>query len=933
MRRCGLLLLVLFAAPVTRAQESKCTCIDGQGSYLYLRCPKSAPADPDPCPATRNGSHPNKPLPKPWNNLCSAQGRMACFLRRHAASWSISCSLCTKKKCCPFPNWHNCPECHGEEQEAPADITEVLDLAKSQKQIGGKAIEVAMSSHFVVVTDLPSLKIHTHSSTRLATKHEIMHLYLQRGEMARRDFEAVFGPAYEARSAMVLVRSSSTQKRISKAYFGSAGTNLLRGGGSKTTAGGYATNGFVINGKNDDDLHFRSRHMIGHLLISTYVRVNAHEKYLPPWLSKGCAHWLAKLHPRAKKFATFCQHEGAVMSGGGARSGGGGGRGMGGGGGGGGGPTVSGSGAKWEMKARKIARRGPRHDPVEAMFQASTAKQMNFQMHVRAWSWFKVFTEEEPAAFVDFVKRLREAQEPRVAAKAAWGQAPELVDERWREKVLGKRRNVEATVKEKSKEKEVEEATDRELVDITQEEDLQLLASRIRGLEHCQNVATARLLISLLNSRDSDRVREVVALVLGRTTDESVLEYLRGKGYKRAGKLGRATICRMFGELKHEPARKLLNTALTDSFWLVRANACRSLAQIGDKGAIAALTKLATTSSTGKVRIAAMAALGMFGEDAKASVPVFETNIMNRNWQVKVATCEAFRAIGSTHAVDMLIGRLDMEGGRIHDEIRTTLKDLTGVDKDWKAETWRKWWVKAKRFAEAERKMREELEKEGKGTEGKTKDRYATQKKPPNYYGIRVYARAVGYVLDISASMKQGFRVSASWQQRLGREYKANTRIGVCKEELVASIKSLDPRTRFNIVFFNDRVRAWQNAPVAAGAMAAQGASAIKNIQPKGQTNYYDALRVILGMKSQGGGWVANFADTPDTLFFLTDGQPTDGEITRADELLAWFNERNRFARLRVHVIAMGNTGVDLEFLSSLAKDNGGTFVHLTGTY
>ena len=43
--------------------------------------------------------------------------------------------------------------------------------------------------------------------------------------------------------------------------------------------------------------------------------------------------------------------------------------------------------------------------------------------------------------------------------------------------------------------------------------------------------------------------------------------------------------------------------------------------------------------------------------------------------------------------------------------------------------------------------------------------------------------------------------------------------------------------------------------------------------------------------------------------------------------------ERNRFARLRVHVIAMGNTGIDLEYLSELAKQNDGEFLHLTGTH
>ena len=55
----------------------------------------------------------------------------------------------------------------------------------------------------------------------------------------------------------------------------------------------------------------------------------------------------------------------------------------------------SGSGAKWHIKAKKIALRGERKDPVEKMFRASKSKEVDFNLHVRGWSWFEVFTKEE----------------------------------------------------------------------------------------------------------------------------------------------------------------------------------------------------------------------------------------------------------------------------------------------------------------------------------------------------------------------------------------------------------------------------------------------------------------------------------------------------------------------------------------------------------
>ena len=73
----------------------------------------------------------------------------------------------------------------------------------------------------------------------------------------------------------------------------------------------------------------------------------------------------------------------------------------------------------------------------------------------------------------------------------------------------------------------------------------------------------------------------------------------------------------------------------------------------------------------------------------------------------------------------------------------------------------------------------------------------------------------------------------------------------------------------------------------------------------------------------------ASLDDIPDTVYFLTDGSPTRGEITSSPELLSWFGNLNRFAKVKLHVVAFGNLGVDLDFLSKLAKIGGGDFIHV----
>jgi hypothetical protein len=285
--------------------------------------------------------------------------------------------------------------------------------------------------------------------------------------------------------------------------------------------------------------------------------------------------------------------------------------------------------------------------------------------------------------------------------------------------------------------------------------------------------------------------------------------------------------------------------------------------------------------------------------------------------------------------MDMLIGRLDSEGGRVQDEIQDALRKVSGYDREMTREEWNKWWTHTKKFGDVEKKSREELEKEGATPAppqgGNTVARDTTKR--PTYYGIKVYARTVGYVLDISESMKTGFRVSDDWETKLGHEFNGSTKIAVAKEEIGHAIREMDPRTRLNLYFFNTYVRAWQSSPVAAGTMGENAIQAVKNIDCKLQTNYYDALRMVLGLDDGQDPWRVAFCDTPDTLFFLTDGSPTDGEITKTDELRTWFTEQNRFARLKVHIITMGHMGVELDFLPQFAAENGGEFIHLTGTH
>ena len=69
--------------------------------------------------------------------------------------------------------------------------------------------------------------------------------------------------------------------------------------------------------------------------------------------------------------------------------------------------------------------------------------------------------------------------------------------------------------------------------------------------------------------------------------------------------------------------------------------------------------------------------------------------------------------------------------------------------------------------------------------------------------------------------------------------------------------------------------------------------------------------------------------DMPDTVFFITDGRPTRGEIQAMPELTTWLRNLNRWAKVRVHVIALGELNVDLPALRVLAKAGEGDLIHV----
>lgn len=163
-----------------------------------------------------------------------------------------------------------------------------------------------------------------------------------------------------------------------------------------------------------------------------------------------------------------------------------------------------------------------------------------------------------------------------------------------------------------------------------------------------------------------------------------------------------------------------------------------------------------------------------------------------------------------------------------------------------------------------------------------------------SYYGLPLLAKRVVFVLDISGSM-QGERLAAA------------------KRELSNTISRLPADRQFGLVVYNHRVNVWRRELAPATAAAKQEAMQyVGYLRAVGSTATYDALEAALSFDVEA-------------IYFVSDGQPTDGKIVEPAEILAALRRINHTRRVAIYVIgiAPGEAGNPFDtFLKQIAEDS-----------
>lgn len=312
------------------------------------------------------------------------------------------------------------------------------------------------------------------------------------------------------------------------------------------------------------------------------------------------------------------------------------------------------------------------------------------------------------------------------------------------------------------------------------------------------------------------------------------------------------------------------------------------------------------------VRLAAIEALTKTGDEASVQLCIDEL-LRDGDWRVRAATMRLLGDARQKAAIPALIQSLGAEVGRLVDDAEGALAKLTGQRFNGDANLWKDWWSKNKDTFEI-----------GKVAQADPAAGGTVDTKPAghvSFYGISTRSNRILFVLDRSGSMKE-----PATDAKTGKDG-ARNKFDVAREQLKAAVSGLNDGEMFNVITYSADVTRWQKkmVPMSKAIRTKFDHYVDKEIEAVGGTNIYDALAEAFHLAGIGAVDKA-YESGVDTIFFLTDGQPTQGEVLDPEEILRRVKEKNRLARIVIHTVGVGKDH-DASFLRRLAEQNGGQYV------
>ncbi|MGE3172855.1 MAG: hypothetical protein AB7O97_09515 [Planctomycetota bacterium] len=342
------------------------------------------------------------------------------------------------------------------------------------------------------------------------------------------------------------------------------------------------------------------------------------------------------------------------------------------------------------------------------------------------------------------------------------------------------------------------------------------------------------------------------------------------------------------------------------------------------------------------VLLRAIAALGpRAGTAARLPIAWLE----HASVDVRAAAVDACVALALPQVLEPLVARLDVETGPLRERLLDALVVLTAQHPGDAGASWRAWLAAegasfldgTRRLGGGDAALRRRAPAAG-GTAAGT------------YFGLPQDGSTLLYVVDRSLSMRQAGPRRGAGTTAGGRSADGESRWQYSLDELRQGIGRLRPEQRFQVMAFANRVLVWAEQPQPATAANVEAAVAwLDGLGLEYETNAYDALELSFVLAGRGAR-DRYYPGEIDTIFFLTDGEPTrpteQGRLRGGDayddpaQVLAAVRRWNPLGRVTIHTIGISLTATGRrarnggrapanarQFLRDLALQNGGTFV------
>lgn len=314
-------------------------------------------------------------------------------------------------------------------------------------------------------------------------------------------------------------------------------------------------------------------------------------------------------------------------------------------------------------------------------------------------------------------------------------------------------------------------------------------------------------------------------------------------------------------------------------------------------------------------QLALLDAMALAGDAAKPHATPVLALLHSKEEAVRERAALALAKIAVPEAIAPMIELLGDSSGQTRLRIAAALEVLTGQQFGINQGAWEGWYQAEGNQIVNDRQL-------GKGTPSHRKD---TDK---NYYfGIpQDQSNAILYVIDCSGSMKKEIELKLGTGTVSAGSDKT-TRLEGCKKELIRALGLLQPRQKFDVLWYNDVPHLWEPQMQAATKdNVARAQAMVAALQAASSTNIYDSLQLGFGLVGRGTH-DKYYGVELDTIFLLTDGSPTkpDGKLDSTDKILQGVQQWNPLHRVTIHTIGIGGE-LNRPFLEDLARENGGEF-------